>query len=302
MGKLAGVRDVLVLALALCFMASRAAADVRLDWQAAEGCPDAATVTSAMHKWLDTMGTPVAAADVQLDADVEASAAGYELALELHTRSGSRSMRMFSENCDVFAQVIALQASLLITSDAATLAPQPSAADTRPARAFALRAAGFLSTSPLTGPAFGPTLTAAYVTLPLRLELTLGYVFPRQLRYETHPEVGGDLQSGFLSVRPCAAAQLGRFELSGCAGAEAGLIRGRGVGVSSTRTTVRSWFAVVTGVGLHALVTPVWSVWLGADLLTSLNRPEFYVAQLGALHRPARFGFRAALGIEVRMW
>jgi hypothetical protein len=310
MWKLAGVRDLWVSALALWMVAAHASAEVRLDWHAADGCPDAATVTRAMNKWLETTGTPVDRADVQLDAEVESSPSGYELALELRTRSGARRMQMFSETCDVFAQVIAVQASLLITSaeaeppqTAAAPSPPRKAAEVGwPERAFALRAQGVVTSSPLPGPAFGLAITGAYVALPLRLELTVGYLFARELRYQAHPEVGGDLQSGLVGLRPCAAARFGWVELSGCVGAEAGLIRGQGIGVSAARATVRSWFAVALGGGLHVLVTPVWSVWLGVDLLTSLNRPVFYVAQLGALYRPERFGVRGTLGIELRIW
>jgi len=309
MWKLAGVRDLLVAALALWMIAGRVSAEVRLDWHAAAGCPDAATVTSTMNKWLETTGTPIDRADVQLDAEVESSPSGFELALALQTRSGTRRMQMFAETCDVFAQVIAVQASLLITSaeaepprTAAAPSPPRKAADGGPERAFALRAQGIVTSSPLPGPAFGLAITGAYVMLPLRLELMGGYLFARELRYNAHPEVGGDLQSGFISLRPCAAARLGWVEMSGCVGAEAGLLRGQGIGVSGARGTVRSWFAVALGGGLNVLVTPVWSVWLGVDLLISLNRPAFYVAQLGPLYRPELFGVRGTLGIELRIW
>lgn len=303
MGKLAGARNVLVAACAAwLLLTARAAADVRLDWQAPDGCPDAATVTSALTKWLETTGTPLEAAEVQIDAQAERSPSGYELALELSTRSGARRMRMFSESCDVFAQVIAVQASLLITSAQAEPPPRTAAAGTATEVWFALRAQGLLASSPLPAPAFGLAIAAAYVALPLKVELAGGYLFARDLRYDAHPDVGGRLQSGFLSLRPCAAVQLARLELSGCAGAEAALIRGQGVGVSGARATVRSWFALVAGADLSVFVTPIWSVWLGVDLLTSLTRPDFYVAQLGALYRPERFGVRGALGIEMRMW
>jgi hypothetical protein len=77
---------VLVAACAVwLFLTARAAPDVRLYRQAADGCPDAATVTSALTEWLETTGTPLDAAEVQIDAQVERSpyaAAGYELALE----------------------------------------------------------------------------------------------------------------------------------------------------------------------------------------------------------------------------
>ena len=304
MGKLAGVRVLWAVALAFWMIAARAAAEVRLDWHAADGCPDAATVTSAMSSWLETTGTPVDRAEVQLDAEVDSSPSGYELVLELRTRSGSRRMRMFSESCDVFAQVIAVQASLLITSGSAE-PPQTAAAPSPPRRAaerFVLRAQGVVASSPLPGPAFGLAITGAYLMLPLRLELTGGYLFVRGVRYDAHPQVGGELQSGFLSLRPCAAAQLDWIEMSGCVGAEAGLIRGQGIGVSGARGTTRSWFAVALGGGLRVSVTPAWSVWLGADLLVSLNRPVFYVAQLGPLYRPERIGARGSLGIELRIW
>ena len=300
--------DVLLGVGVLLLCAPRAAAEVRLDWQAAEGCPDAATVKSAMNHWLVTTGAPLTAAEVQIAAEVERSTTGYELALELRTRAGARRMRMFSESCEVFSQVIAVQASLLIASDeaeppqAAAVVPEPAPKSVAAESWLALRAQGLLVSSPLPAPTFGLSIAAAYVMLPLRVELAVGYLFGRALRYDAFPSAGGDLQSGFVSLRPCAALQLWRVELSGCAGAQAALMRGEGVGVSGARTTVRRWFAVVLGAGLHMLLTPTWSVWLGVDLLTSLTRPEFYVAELGLLHRPERLGVQSAVGIEMRVW
>lgn len=308
MGKLAAACKACAVACLVLLFASRASAEVRLDWHAPERCPDAEDVTAAMNQWFNTMGTPAAAADLRIDAEVASTPAGYELALQLQTRSGVRRMRMASGSCDVFAQAIAVQASLLITSEQA---PQPRAAkpaaspqptqDAPPVRGFGLRAHGLLGSSPLPGPAWGAGIGGAYVALPFRVELGLGYLFPRELRYPDLPDVGGDLQAGVASLRPCAAMQRGRFELSGCVGAELALIRGKGVGVSGARATVRSWFAVVAGAGVHVFVTPLWSVWLGVDLLASLHRPVFYVAPLGPLHRPEAFGVRGSLGIEMRI-
>lgn len=292
MGKLSVLLSVCVATL----LAAKAEAHVRLDWQGAAGCPDTAAVTALMHTWLESQGTPPDIADVQIDAEVEQSASGYVLALELRTPSGARQMQMVSASCELFAQVIALQASLLIAN------AQPlSAADPPRDRKLALRAQGLLTSSPVPAPALGLALAAAYVAAPLRVELTGSYLFARERRYPEHPAVGGSLQAFLLQLRPCAVFELGALGLSGCAGAEAGLVRGKGFGIPITHATQRSWFALVAGAGLHVHVSPRWSFWLGIDLLISLKRPVFYVAELGPLYRPELFGLRGAMGIEMRI-
>jgi hypothetical protein len=297
MGKLGWVLGVWVAVLVGTFVfASGVSAEVRLDWRAAEGCPDAAAVRSTMHRSFESEGASAALADVQIDAEVERSGSGYALALELRTPSGVRRMRMAAASCDVFSQVVALQAALLITSDGAQQRQPPAAA-----AAFALRAQGLVVSSPLPAPAFGLGVVGAYVALPLRVELAAGYLFARERRFAEHPEVGGSLQAGSLGLRPCLAAVLGVMELLGCAGAEAGFVRGKGLGVSNARATNRTWLALVAGAGLHVPVSPMWSFWLGADLLVSLTRPVFYVAQLGPLYRSERLGVRGSLGIELRI-
>jgi hypothetical protein len=300
LGVARGLSVAVMISACVLVFAAKVRAEIALAWQAPAGCPDAAAVEQTMRKWLESSGTPAGDADVHIDADVAAAPSGYVLALQLRTPSGARRTNMVSATCDVFAQLIALQASLLIADQPAEPMPR-TAAEAAPTQALALRVHGALASSPLPWPAAGLGVGAAYVALPLRVELGLGYVFPRERRYDTQPEAGGSFQSGFVSLRPCAATRFGRVEVAGCVSAEVGILRGHGFGLSSARGTNRHWFALAAGPALNVHVAPAWSVWLGLDLLWSLVRPEFYVAELGPLYRTEKLGVRAALGIELRI-
>ncbi|HKU39948.1 MAG TPA: hypothetical protein VJR89_17430 [Polyangiales bacterium] len=283
-----------------------ARAQTQLEWEAPAGCPDEAAVRAGIERRLATSPERARLAPMRIDALVTREATRYRLELTLQTATGESHELLFAEDCALFARLIALQASLSAAplTAASALPPRAHAARQRePPNAWSVRASGLVATTPLPAPAYGLGLGAALHVLPLRFELSAGYLWPREQRYALRRDVGGALSAWLVGLRACAVGRLAAVELAGCAGLDGAILRGEGRGVDPELVSHRFALAVSGGVFANLPLGRALSVWLGADLPLSLMRPTFQVQNLGlgALYRPPRLGVRGMLGLEVRV-
>jgi hypothetical protein len=131
-----------------------------------------------------------------------------------------------------------------------------------------------------------------------RVELGAEAFWAGVARYESLPGVGADLQLFAGAVRGCVTPGEGRWWFPICLGAELGMMRGRGFGVPESAATRGVWGGLALGPALQWRMTRRLSLWLEADAVLTLLRPEFHMRNLPSLYEPPALSGRAVAGFE----
>jgi hypothetical protein len=129
-----------------------------------------------------------------------------------------------------------------------------------------------------------------------------GVWVPPRVTQGTAPNSIGRYDGGFGGARGCVVPPLarGRLELPVCAGIEAGVLRGRGVGSTPNPTSAtQPWVAVELGPGLLYMPNRWLALGLELDLVVALLRGGFTIGGEIA-QRQAPVGARALAKLEVR--
>jgi hypothetical protein len=128
------------------------------------------------------------------------------------------------------------------------------------------------------------------------------WIPPRTLALADDPTFIGSYDGGFGGARACFATPFaqGQLELPICAGIEAGVLRGRGVGSTpSPDTATQPWAAVGLGPGVRYVANRWIALSLEVDLVAALLRGGFTIGGVVA-QTQAPIGVRALAGVEVR--
>jgi hypothetical protein len=156
----------------------------------------------------------------------------------------------------------------------------------------------------LPAPAFGVGLGAQLSFSSLYLRALGGVLLEQHVDLPSASSIapGADLSLVFGNASVCHApdrAKFGRFALAGCLGWEMGRMTGRGTGVRASRTRRALWLAPSVGLEGH------WALWgpsLRLDLQLSvalpLNQNEFFLSDIGDVHRPSNLVGRGAMGVS----
>jgi hypothetical protein len=190
----------------------------------------------------------------------------------------------------------------------AALAPEeptarmaPSSRDAGPEPVLSLWLVGDSGSLPAPGAGVG----LGFELLAGRWALRAGgtSLFDQHVALQAEGDPGADLSLAFAHVSACAAP-LGSFRaplaLSACAGWELGSLSAAGTGVRTPRRERQLWSAprVDAGVSWLAPATPLGlSVRLTA--LAPVTRDDFYLRDLGRVHRPPAVVGRLAFGVDV---
>jgi hypothetical protein len=248
--------------------------------------------------WFAKLAKPIDTSMVQATAHVESVESGYTLDLILTTPSGSGQEQLRANECETFADVIALKIALM--ADPNALAPPPPV-PTKRARSWALRvlASAGLATLPRAGPML--EVAAARRFGRVVLELGAGYGFAGTVRYGSLPD-GVKIDAVLARPRLCGALDLAPIDVFVCGGMDLGLMRGRGVGpgLSEARSESQFYAALALGTQLRWPRAGRVAGVLSLELLPTIVRPGFTLRNLGRVYEAGRVGGRAGLGVEVR--
>lgn len=175
--------------------------------------------------------------------------------------------------------------------------PATSPAPIRRARipALGLRIAAGLELGALPPPAGAVQLAALLLWRRARLEIHGTYLAPRTRRDASGQ--GARLQLGAAGVRGCGRLFAGAVEFPLCAGAEAGAIRARAVGLGDTVTT-GPWAAAIASAGVARAWGPV-AIHFAVEGLGRLVGTRFLVGE-AVSSRQFPVSARALFGIELR--
>jgi len=299
--------------LCLCVLAERAAAAadaLTLEWDGIVGCPDEASVRAALVRALARGPAGGAHAAIAVHAVITRDGAPYALELSLRTASGIGRKRLEALRCESFVDLIELELLLAATPSA----PEPTSAR-RQSVARPIEARGDDGSTMAVGarlmagggvgptPGLVPELSAAgwLRASALRFELGARYGLPTTARYDSEPAIGGRFDLFAASARACYSLGWTNIELPACAGAELGLIRGRGFGVEPAFGAQRPWAALLVLQAVRWPRAEMLSVWGELGVSASLLQPGFSVRNLGRLFRAEPWALRAAIGAELKI-
>jgi hypothetical protein len=150
----------------------------------------------------------------------------------------------------------------------------------------------------LPSPSAGPSVWVSALAGRARAQAFAQYLFARSTSEQAGTHTAIDLLSG--GARGCLAPTVDplRFEL--CAGAEAGSLRGRGVGFLHDRTMRGLWVSLLTGPFVGYDLTRSTELWAGAEAGLPLRAPAFSANSLGEVRGRPDWVARITVGAQVR--
>lgn len=157
--------------------------------------------------------------------------------------------------------------------------PPPPRADGRSRAAVSLRVAAGPGFAVLPGITAALEVAAGFGGRWWRAEAGLTYWTPRATATGDDPDVGGRFQLAAASGRGCVVPEAAPVRFPICAGLDAGVMIGRGVGADvDARTAVQPWVTVRAGPAIRWRMIPRLALWLGGDVLVPLARPRFHTS------------------------
>jgi hypothetical protein len=286
------------------------ASPLELDWDAPAGCPDAQAVRAQVLRLAGA--ATQASRHVRAKASIQPAAdTGFTLSLvtEFHGVTGDRTLRGVS--CDSLTAAAALVLAMIVNPDLAVSPPQPAAVQpaTPPASEASTGApdirpiwqvgayAGFQTgviedLSPTYGLSVGVALGR------LSLHLLPGLTPPQDVFIpNTQPKTGGRLWLVNVDALGCWSMSLGPAALKPCLGLDVTRLHGRGLGVVQASEKAVYWTSAELAVfaGLHVGHKVLLEI--GGMGQVPLHRPRVYLDEIGAVSRPAAFGFKALGGL-----
>jgi hypothetical protein len=180
-------------------------------------------------------------------------------------------------------------------------------ADDAPLRLLArVTAGGDFGTLPHLAP--GGSVAVGLLTGTTRVEVVGSYWLPQRGRLAGSDTVYGTIRLYAAGLRGCAGLHLGAFDLPACFGAEVGRLYGKGHGVSTVADGDALWLAATAGAAVAWNLAPWLALWLQADAVAPLLRPEFVFDSVAGtpctasgcpIWRPLPVSARAAAGVEL---
>jgi hypothetical protein len=311
---------------------------VELRWQAPASCPDEAVVRRRLERaLLERDATPVE--PTTIDVEVTALDEGGH-ALVMLVRMGDRVGRRTLEgvDCEALADAAVLVVAVALdpggevdletleSPDEAFVPPpvevtgeegepsaprEPSAPNPAPPleeqeRGKPPRPVFFAQTGVGVGvgilPRVGPSINVSAGPRGRYWVATLGgsFWFRRDARVPEHPEVGGELRLWSIDARGCGIPAVGMLAFPLCGGVSAGMLHGRGIGELDSRKARSPWVAMRAGPGLEVWPVRAFGVWIRAEGVFVVARPDFEVPQRGSVCCANIATLDAAAGVAVR--
>jgi hypothetical protein len=113
------------------------------------------------------------------------------------------------------------------------------------------------------------------------------------------PDKGGNFELLAVQARPCAVVGWGSLSSSSCAVFEVGTLFGRGFGAREDSLGSDTWYAPGLGHAVRLGLLRHAALALSVLALLPLRRPEFYLVNVGPVHRPKALDARFAIGLRV---
>lgn len=143
---------------------------------------------------------------------------------------------------------------------------------------------------------YGPSIAAGVSFGVLRVEARGGYLASQRADAGAR---GGDFDLFSGGVTACGLAPVGRFDVGGCGGVEAGAMRGASFGVTQPGAGGSLWLAITVGAMARARFNERVGVVVEVAGALPLLRPNFVIDNVGAVFQTGSATLRATAGVEV---
>jgi hypothetical protein len=278
--------------------------------------PPAAAVATAGAPNAATIGAANAATIGAANAATPGAATRSARAAASAAAPRSASTEAASQNAPEAGRVVAATEQATETEpEAAAEGPNEAAAhaaEPEPTQDRATQLAVVLSAGggALAGvlPQLAPEVSAAVSVLGerWRASLRIGYAAAQHAVLDEPPGVGGRVSLASAAADGGLRWHGRRVEIPLLIGLETGFFVAEGEGVDSHSQGIAAWLASYLGSGVSLALGPSLAVGLRAEGLVALLRPRFAVVDTSTgqsyeFHRPAAFGARAFLELEVRL-
>jgi hypothetical protein len=286
--------DGLVL-LSLLAAAAPAEPVVELRWDAPPGCPDRSKIDADLARFL-AHGAQRDDVPVVIDARVTRAGEKFVLALSVRASAGAIEKTMRADDCKVLASAVALVVAVLLDPTAVVETVERERVATVPVEPVAEPPKPEPRTQPQPKPRKKPKPNLAVQGLIRPLVAGSFGPLPRF----------GVAAGGIVGVRigrariEAHAPRWRTLEVPVCAGGEIGRVRGRGFGLSVSRSARATWAAFTAGATLLWVPLRWIAVGGGVDAVVALTRPSFVIDDIGRVHRPRPAGVRIHAGLELR--
>lgn len=310
------------------------ASELLLD--APEGCANADELGFELRRGLGAPLEHVGRMRFQVRVDTSDAGASARLSVSSIDEDGGppKQRRLVAPDCAKLVETLALAISLALAAAEPETAAPPSPTSPKPHEERApprprevqkpgdaspsevrgsLRRTGaglhtsviaaFLGdTGSLPAPAFGASLGVELGDGKLALRVLGALLFEQ--RVPVTRSAGADVGLAFGTALGCAnvLGTGGPLTLPLCIGVDVGQLSGTGFGVATVREGTALWLSPRVEGGLYWAV-PATELRLGAQLSAAapLNRDEFVLDRIGAVHRPAPVVGRAGLGLHLTL-
>jgi hypothetical protein len=294
---------------------------IDIQWEAPAECPGINAELAAIERLL---GRPLDAArdgKVSAHGQVRRTEDGsWELHAVLEAGGHVESETMVAKRCQALGDAMALKIALAIDPFApmstpppppppptatATDVPAPTSSPAKIARErravhWGLRLAGGIGVGPLPGATPNVGLYGSLQLSRFRFELGGEAHWGGVARYDALPTVGADTSAFIGGARACFAPYSSAWGAAHvCAGLDGGVLHAQGFGLDTSTSATKPWGGSFIGSAVQLRLTARLSVWLEADGLLTVLKPEFYVRNLSTLYSPPTASMRAATGFEI---
>jgi hypothetical protein len=280
---------------------------VEVQWTAPEGCPSAADVTNSVTR---LTGGAAPREDVVVRAVVTTHPSGFRVVV---APDGAADRVIDAATCSELADATAIVVALMIAptpiakpAESTSIAPPLPPSITPPRShvdegptpfAIAIDARGDIGSLPHLAEGFAASL--AWTPDRYRFEIT-GTYWPTQTAYaESTSGPGGKFDLITVTLRACDAL-FGRRVISACAEFDVGSLRGNGFATQTASSERGLWMAPGGGILAAFPLGRALALRVGVDAFVPIFREDFYLANVGSVHRAAAVVGRGSLGFEFR--
>lgn len=260
---------------------------VRLAYRAPEGCPgEAAFLSAVAAQARPFQRAPRSAARVRaLDASIRRGPESFSGALRVREADGATSEReVRGATCGEVFSALALVAAITIdTGPPEPRPPPPGLPETPPGPppprrwtvATAVHGGAFFSMAPDAVWGIAPALQVGTPLGGVPIGVQLGAALATSARTST---ALGSADFLWLAARLAVSAGVlsaGPFSLHPTVGLDAGLVRGRGLGLATSHEPLRPWLDVALGARAEWMVLPALGIELAGGMLVPITRPRW---------------------------
>lgn len=271
-----------------------AAAELPIDWNAPQECPDRAQLVAQVSHLLGGAVHSLRSASTQ----VTRTERGYRARVRIVAPSGVGERELENAQCDLLTESVALVIALSATSDETPQPRERPVPRERPRFGVSAQASALFGALPNPALGIGAGLSMEARSW-LRVELRGSYYLKQSVTFD-QATYGGRFKLMAFAARGCRVWGLGAFDLAPCIGADLHHVAASGFGGDVSLDEAATWWGPALGLFVRWRLHETFAIYITADAVVPITRRRFVFADVGPLHRAAVVATQLTLAPEVR--